>query len=114
MSYQWNIYLASLDPVQGSEQAGLRPVLVVSRELVNQVLPVVNVIPITSLKAGRKIYPNEVVLLAKTGGLAKRSLVMCHQIRTLDKSRLTKKLGKITNPGMKKKIRKALCFQLEI
>lgn len=114
MSYQWNIYIASLDPVQGSEQAGLRPVLVVSREIVNKVLPVVNVIPITSLKAGRKVYPNEVVLPAKTGGLANKSLVMCHQIRTLDKGRLTKKLGQITNPNMKKKIRKALRFQLQI
>lgn len=48
MSFQWWIFLASLDPTQGSEQAGKRPLLVVSREAVNQLLPVVNVVPLTS------------------------------------------------------------------
>jgi mRNA interferase MazF len=61
MSYQWGIYLAGLDPVRGSEQAGQRPILVISREMINQVLPVVNVVPLTSLKSPeRKIYANEV------------------------------------------------------
>ena len=56
MDYQWNIYVALLDPVRGSEQAGRRPVLVVSRERINQLLKVVNVVPLTSLKSpDRKI-----------------------------------------------------------
>ena len=44
MTYQWHIFLASLDPTKGSEQAGRRPVLVISREQINHLLPVINVI----------------------------------------------------------------------
>jgi len=63
--YQWHVFLASLDPIQGSEQAGRRPVLVVSRERLNQILPVVNVVPLTARKSpSRVIYPNEVFLPA--------------------------------------------------
>jgi len=58
--YQWHVFLAVLDPTRGAEQAGRRPVLVISREQINQLLPVVNVIPLTSRKsAARVIYPNE-------------------------------------------------------
>ena len=61
MDYQWHIFLASLDPTKGSEQAGKRPVLVISRERINQLLRVINVIPLTSRKsASRNIYPNVV------------------------------------------------------
>ena len=63
MNHQWHVFLASLDPITGSKQAGKRPVLVISRARINQVLPVVNVIPLTSRKsAARSIYPNEVLL----------------------------------------------------
>jgi mRNA interferase MazF len=59
MSLQWTIFIASLDPITGSEQAGRRPVIVISRERLNQVLPVVNVLPLTSRKSpNRTIYPN--------------------------------------------------------
>ena len=61
--YKWRIFLANLDPVVGSEQGKTRPVLVISEEEINQILPVVNVLPITSRKPGRKVYPNEVLLL---------------------------------------------------
>jgi mRNA-degrading endonuclease toxin of MazEF toxin-antitoxin module len=52
MTYQWHIFVAVLDPTRGSEQAGRRPVLVVSREEINQLLSVVNVIPLTSQVQG--------------------------------------------------------------
>ncbi|MBI4772465.1 MAG: type II toxin-antitoxin system PemK/MazF family toxin [Chloroflexi bacterium] len=69
MKYQWHVFLASLDPTQGAEQAGRRPVLVVSQERINQLLPVVNVIPLTSRKStSRAIYPNEVLLPGGTAG----------------------------------------------
>jgi mRNA interferase MazF len=64
MNYRWSIWLADLDPVIGAEQGRKRPVLVVSEEQINQILPVVNVLPITSRKEGRIIYPNEVLLPA--------------------------------------------------
>ena len=50
MKYQWHIFLASLEPTKGSEQAGKRPVLLISWERINQMLPVVNVIPLSSRK----------------------------------------------------------------
>jgi len=115
MGYQWNIYVAVLDPVRGSEQAGRRPVLVVSRERINQVLKVVNVIPLTSLKSpDRRIYPNEVLLPAGTGGLARDSLALCYQIRTLDKDRLSARLGEVTESKVRTQVVEALRFQLDI
>jgi mRNA interferase MazF len=115
MDYQWNIYVALLDPVRGSEQAGRRPVLVVSRERINQLLKVVNVVPLTSLKSpDRKIYPNEVLLPAGTGNLAQDSIALCYQIRTLDKSRLLTRLGSITDSSLQVQIAEALRFQLDI
>jgi len=86
--FRWKIFLANLDPVVGSEQGRTRPVLVISEEEINQILPVVNVLPLTSLKPGRKIYPNEVSLPSNFTGLPKDSIVLCYQIRTLDKQRL--------------------------
>jgi mRNA interferase MazF len=115
MIYQWHIFTALLDPVRGSEQAGQRPVLVVSRESINQVLPVVNIVPLTSLKSpDRRIYPNEVLLPAGTGGIAVDSLVLCYQIRTLDKSRLIVEIGAIADRKLRGQVTAALRFQLEI
>ena len=113
-TFQWNIFLANLDPVIGSEQGKTRPVLVISEERINQLLPVVNVLPITSRKAGRTIYPNEVLIPKGMTGLTRESVVLCHQIRTLDKKRLVKRLGKITSKSIKEEVIEALCFQLSI
>lgn len=56
---RWSVWRANLDPVVGSEQGRARPVLVISATPLNDILPVVNVLPITSRKADRRIYPNE-------------------------------------------------------
>lgn len=104
MSYRRHIFLAGLDPVIGSEQGKTRPVIVISEEEINQILPVVNVLPITTRKPGRKIYSNEVLIPALTAGLVKESIVLCYQIRTLDKKRLIKTLGKIDSPELQDKI----------
>ena len=56
---RWSVWLANLDPVIGSEQGKTRPVLVISQTALNDVLPVVNVLPVTSRKPYRRIYPNE-------------------------------------------------------
>ena len=114
MEYKWHIFLANLDPVIGSEQGKTRPVLVISQEAINQILPVVNTLPITTRKPGRKIYPNEVLIPVGVGGLEKESIVLCYQIRTLDKRRLMKEIGKIDNLELQKAIINAFCFQLEI
>jgi mRNA interferase MazF len=115
MTYQWAIFLASLDPTTGSEQAGRRPVLVISREQLNQVLPVVNVLPLTSQKSPQRIiYPNEVLLSAGTAGLAVASVVLCYQIRTLDKRRLERQIGILDEATLRTKVAEAVRFQLAL
>lgn len=113
-SFRWSIFLADLDPVIGSEQGKKQPVIVISEEQINQILPVVNVLPITTRKTGRKIYPNEVLIPEGTGGLTNESIILCYQIRTLDKRRLTKKLGTIDTVDLQESIFDALLFQLGI
>jgi mRNA interferase MazF len=114
MEYRWHIFLANLDPVIGSEQGKTRPVLVISEEEINQILPVVNVLPITTRKPERRIYPNEVLVSAGTGGLPNESIVLCYQIRTLDKRRLIRDMGMIEDPDLQEEIIDALVFQLGI
>jgi mRNA interferase MazF len=111
---KWSIYRANLDPTIGSEQGKSRPVLVVSEDAINNVLNIVNVIPITSRKEGRKIYPNEVMIPANAYGLSNESIILCHQIRTLDKKRLSRFYGKIDLKEKQLEIIEALCFQLGI
>ena len=109
------VFLASFDPTTGSEQAGRRPVLVISRERVHQLLPVVNVIPLTSRKSlTRIIYPNEVLLPAGTAGLRVDSIALCYQIRTLDKSRLEQELGELVDVNLRQELLHAIRFQLQL
>ena len=115
MTYPWHVFLASLDPTKGSEQAGKRPVLVISRERINQLLPVVNGIPLTSRKfASRAIYPNEVLLPAGTAGLRVDPIALCYQVRTLDINRLENEVGELTDPNLRQRIRQAIRFQFEL
>jgi mRNA interferase MazF len=111
---KWSIYRANLDPTIGSEQGKSRPVLVISEDAINDILNIVNVIPITSRKEGRKIYPNEAILTANTYGLPNESILLCHQIRTLDKQRLSNYYGQINTKEKQEDILEALCFQLGI
>jgi mRNA interferase MazF len=115
MSFKkWGIYHANLEPVIGSEQGKSRPVIIISEDEINQLLNVVNVLPITTRKGGRKIYPNEALLEADRFGLPNESIVLCYQIRTLDKYRLGKLYGEIINEEKQSEILNALCFQLGI
>ena len=106
---QYDIYLADLNPTVGREQFGKRPVLIISNNYEN-LLDVVTIIPITSLKKGRKIYPNELLLQNE---LEKPSILLCQQIRTISKKRLMKKLTSIDDFITRKKIVDVLCFRFE-
>jgi len=112
--YQWNIFWADLDPSKGSEQAGKRPVLVISNESANQSLPIVTIMAITSLKEGRKVYPVEVLLNTEDTGLSKNSIAMAHQIRAISKDRLSDRCGEITDDGIKEKIRDAIKLYFDL
>lgn len=105
--------MVNLNPVVGSEQAGRRPVLVVSDEVINQHLPILSVLPLTSYK-GRKVYPNEYLLPKAESGLNRDSLVMAHQIRTVSKERLKSPCGRIENQTIRREIRKAIKLQLDL
>ncbi len=111
---RWSVWLANLDPVVGSEQGRTRPVLVISQTALNDILPVVNVLPITSRKAGRRIYPNEALLPAGAAGLTLESIVLCYQIRTLDKRRLGRAFGMLADEVLQQTVVDALTFQLDI
>lgn len=110
--HKWEIWLADLEPVVGSEQGLLRPAIIVSEDRSNRLLPVVNAIPVTSRKNQRYIYANEVLIPAGRFGLPKESVALCYQIRTLDKQRLLKFYGSLTDVGLQQSIYFALKFQM--
>ena len=111
---KWNVYRANLDPVVGSEHGKSRPVLVISENDFNDLLNCVNVLTISSKQPNRFIYPNEVLLPIGATELPNESVLLCHQIRTIDKSRLTILYGEINDPILQNSIFDALCFQLGI
>ncbi len=114
MNYKWEIFIADLNPVIGSEQKGTRPVMVISDEDFNMVMPVVTILPITSLKEGRRVYPNEVLLKEGAGGLTQDSIILAHQIRTISKQRLKDSLGFINDYSTRKAINDALKVHLNL
>ena len=111
---RWSVWLANLDPVVGSEQGRTRPMLIISDGSLNEILPVVNVIPVTSFKPKRRVYPNEAFFPSKTGGLTLDSIALCYQIRTLDKRRLTQMFGIVEDEDIQQSVLDALRFQLGI
>ena len=111
---KWTIWRANLDPVVGSEQGLNRPVLIISDDQINDLINTVNVIPITTRKINRIVYPNEVLLNSNLFGLTAESIALCHQIRTLDKKRFAKFYGEITDNKKQTEIIEALFFQLGI
>ncbi|MFN0277767.1 MAG: type II toxin-antitoxin system PemK/MazF family toxin [Pyrinomonadaceae bacterium] len=111
---RWSVWLAGLDPVVGSEQGKTRPVLIISKSALNQILPVVNVVPLTTRKQNRRIYPNEALIEEQAANLPNESIALCYQVRTVDKRRLLRKIGDLDDSVVQDDIIAALCFQLEI
>ena len=94
------IYLASLDPVVGKEISKTRPVVIVSNDKNNEFSGTVTILSVTS-KNLKRIYPFEVFLQQGSGNLPKDSKVKADQIRTLDKARLVKEIGKLDQKEIK-------------
>jgi mRNA interferase MazF len=90
-----DIYQADLNPVQGSEQCGTRPVIIVSRDAINENSPVVIVVPTTGAENKSKLYPTHILLRAGTGGLTKDSIVLTEQVRAITKARLRVNMGQL-------------------
>ena len=95
------IWLAELNPVRGSEQAGKRPVLVMQTNAINRFTTTVLALPFTT-NLRRAALPSCVQVAAGEGGLSSESVALCHQLRVLDKNRLTKKLGEVSDVTLEK------------
>ena len=94
-----DIYYADLSPVVGSEQGGVRPVLIVQNDVGNRFSPTVIAAAITSQRAKAKL-PTHILLDAETTGLARDSIVLLEQIRTIDKHRLKERMGRLDHLAM--------------
>ena len=110
--FQWTVVDADLDPVQGSEQQGRRPVLIVSNEEFNQTMPNVTVLPLTSTQ--RRLYPSEVLLRRGVAGQPRDAIIMAHQIRTIAKRRLGNTLGHLDDPVLRLAVWEALKEHLDL
>lgn len=101
-----DIYYADLSPVVGSEQGGIRPVLIIQNDIGNKYSPTVIAAAITSQKDKTKL-PTHIQVNAMGCGLSKDSIVLLEQVRTIDKQRLKEKMGTLDMTSMDR-VNKAL------
>jgi mRNA interferase MazF len=106
------IWYADLDPTQGSEQSGVRPVLVVQNDAVNRYTSTILSVPLTT-NLSRASLPTCIWIPAGDGGLASDSVALCHQTRALDVRRLTERLGSLS-PEVMRSVTAVLAFSFGI
>ena len=107
------VYDARLDPVEGSEQRGSQPVVVVSRDAINESSPIVSAALCTTHREGRRIYPSHVLVRAPGGGLDADSVILGEQVRVLDKKRLLRRRGELT-PATMSRLNEALRIAFDL
>lgn len=103
------IYYADLDPVVGSEQGGLRPILIIQNNVGNRYSPTTVIVPITSRISKKTKLPTHVPV--QCSGLSVNSMALLEQIKTIDKSRLKEKIGRLSLTSMHE-IEKALLISV--
>ena len=91
-----DVWLANLNPTRGSEQAGIRPVLVFQNNVINEFTTTLLTIPLTT-NLRRAVLPSCVKIEKGEGGLESDSVALCHQMRALDKKRLQRRLGTVSH-----------------
>ena len=96
-----DIVRVRLDPVEGSEQAGERPALVISPDVINEHSPVILIAALTSQKTER-VYPFEVLVEPPEGGLTRRSKVLLMQLRAVDKRRVSGRYGTVSDATLRR------------
>ena len=96
-----DIFYADLSPVVGSEQGGMRPVLIVQNDTGNKHSPTVIAAAITS-QTGKARLPTHIELNAQSVGLSRDSVILLEQVRAIDKSRLRERMGKLDDTTMTK------------
>ena len=107
-----DLFSACLDPVVGSEQGGIRPVLVIQNDVGNRYSPTVIVLAITG-QVNKARLPTHVPVAAEGTGLQKDSVILAEQIRTLDKRRLRERIGTL-KPEVMEKVTNALKISLGV
>lgn len=88
------IWLANLNPTQGSEQGGTRPVIIFQNNVISRFSTTIITIPLTTNLRRAKL-PSSLLIVAGEGGLSKDSVALCHQLRVIDRSRLKNRLGQL-------------------
>ena len=102
-----DMFYADLSPVIGSEQGGIRPVLIIQNDTGNKYSPTVIAAAITS-QTGKSKLPTHIEITSKENGLKSDSVVLAEQIRTIDKSRLKEKIGHIDDTNIMNQVNNAI------
>jgi mRNA interferase MazF len=93
------VWFADLNPTRGSEQAGVRPVIIFQTDRLNEFTSTVLAIPLTT-NLRRAALPSCLLIHHGEGGLASDSVALCHQMRVIDKTRLQRRLGILSQPTL--------------
>ncbi len=111
---KWDLAWALLDPTVGHEQTGQRPVLVFCNDVIAAPIGLATVLPVTTWKKGRRVYPTEVLLPSGIGGLSAASLVLAHQVRTISARRLSPAMDTPGGTALRERVAKALRLWLDL
>lgn len=93
------VYLVDFDPTVGAELQKTRPVVILQNDIGNRFSPTTIVAGITS-RVGDRLYPTEVIIAPTEGGLGRQSVLLLNQIRSIDRARLVKRLGRLRRETM--------------
>lgn len=107
-----DIVLVNLEPIKGSEQGGIRPCLIIQNDKGNLYSPLTIIAPLTS-KEFTKEFPTNILISKKDSGLDKDSTILLNQIRTIGKSRITKKISSL-NPFLMHRVNIAIKISLDL
>lgn len=108
-----DVFDARLNPTEGSEQAGIRPVIVVSRDAINEYSSVIVVVPVTSAQNIKRTYPNNLFIREGVGGLTADSVVLGGQVRAIAKTRLLRQRGSLP-PAIMEQVDRILKITLDL
>lgn len=100
--YRGDVVYVNLDPTQGSETGKTRPCIIIQNNVLNKNAPTIIVAVITGRDRLKKKYPSHVWINKDNSGLTKDSTIQCEQIRTIDKSRIFKKIGSVNHDCLRK------------
>ena len=108
-----DVFDARLNPTEGSEQAGVRPVIIVSRDAINQNSSVIVIVPVTKAANIKRTYPNNVTIIQGEGGLTVDSVALGGQVRAIATSRLLRQRGSLSSSTMQQ-VDRALRITLDL